>query len=457
MDKNIHISDNPFEPGQVVYTTNNFAGNKDIIKTIENALPGAVSQTKNIAQQFKGKDIKDTCANVWYWLKNNIDYKKDDDSHQIVKYPSKLLSDGTSDCKSFALFTAGILKNLNIPFVIRYINQDGDSVPKHVYVVAYDENLQPVYIDVVYTSFDAQPPQIKYQKDYNYNTMKVSAIAGITNKTTNDPLRDFINKKMGEVYGIGDLFDTLIDQGTYALTDATTGGGGEILRGANTLAPQTKPSALLKSFNPFGAPAVSNKKDELLVMTSPNSNNLFRKLYTGFRLQNQNGNTISNAYAFDHVIPDTEAGLKQGGLSGDYAKWDFHQYTVNDIYNKVGGDWDGFLAKLKSKYGNNDIIVSNAQYLWEVNAFADLFKTFGGDVDKFLSQFGVSSGSSSSQNQTSPQTNSQSTNNNAQPANSKPITPGATKSFSDYVTPANIGYSLLGLTLVGFAIYKIKN
>ncbi len=441
--RDFSISAAPYNSGDIVFTKS-MAGNRDIIKTIEKAFPGATEQTKNIANNFRGKNTLDTSSNIWYWLKSNIDFKKDNDYYQVVKYPSKLLSDKFSDCKSLALFTAAILKNLNIPFVFRYINQDGDNIPKHVYVVAIDETGEPVYIDAVHTKFNEQPPHIKFLKDYNYNTMKVSAIAGLRTPKEHT-YKNFLNEKIAGVYGIGDFFDQIADQATYLGADVVAPGSGEVLRATGGATGQT-PSSFVKKLNPFGAPAVSNKKDELLVMSSPNSNNLFRKLYTGFRLQNQNGNTISNAYAFEHIIPDTEAGLKQGGLTGDYAKWDFHQYTVNDIYNKVGGDWDKFLANLKSKYGNNDIVVNGVQYLWEVNAFVDLFKTYGGNIDNFINQFGGTTQST----QESPAGNP---NNQKAPAGNN--THGGAPTDSIFTTQ-NIVYGILGLGIIGGIIYAVK-
>jgi len=229
-----------YSPGEKVISIKG-ADNIDIINTIEKSLPLAVSQTKNIASKFLGSDVLDTCKNIFDFLKDNIFYVRDQDEEQIIKLPSKLLADKSGDCKSFALFTAAILKNLNIPFVFRYINQTGGNIPAHVYTVAYNGS-DPIYIDAVWYKFNEQPDNIKFLKDYNYNTMNVSAIAGV--KTTPSQT-DFIINKINGIYG----YD-FTELGGAAVIDAASGGTDFGLATASDLLTQTvkDPSNLLSLF-----------------------------------------------------------------------------------------------------------------------------------------------------------------------------------------------------------------
>ena len=420
MNDNISILSNPFAPGQVVFDTT-LGGNRDIISTIEKALPGAVTQTKNISSQFQGQSILETASNIWYWLKSNVQYQKDDDDHQIAKYPSKLLSDRTADCKSFALFTAAILKNLNVPFVFRYINQDGGNIPKHVYIVAYEDNHNPVYIDLVHSRFNEEPGQIKFKKDYNYNTMRISAIAGLIDNSidNSNPYKNFLNNKINAVYGIGDLFS--VD--TFEDVISTVASGGTDVK---------SDTSLLSKINPFGAPKVSTSNSELFVDTSPNSNNIYRVVFQGFNRRND----LSNAYNLGNIIPGTmDAFNKVGVPDKSFNTW---EYNMNNLYNMVGGNWEAFKTQVKNKYTN---IINGTDY-WEATAYKDLLNK---GFDKFLAQFGVSTSTSSA-----PVTP-------VAPISPPPPPSNIPADSSSSNTVKYIAYGGVGLGILGAIFYFVRN
>lgn len=139
--------------------------NADIIRTIHKMLPKAAHQVKGVAHQFAGNTVYDTTKNIWAYLKRNINYKEDINRLQIIQLPSKLLNTKQADCKSLSLFTAGILYCLDIPFKFRYTNYTGGTTPRHVYVVAYDEKNNPIIIDAVYHTHNAEKPY-KYKTDF---------------------------------------------------------------------------------------------------------------------------------------------------------------------------------------------------------------------------------------------------------------------------------------------------
>jgi len=137
-----------------------------IIDTIHTRFPEAVSQTKYIAESFKGATRLDTARNIWNFLRNQIQYVKDSSKKQRVKAPNRFLYDGTGDCKSFAFFTAGILKNLGMPTSFRYASYwDSDNpnknIPTHIYTVTKDEMGNEIIIDAVYHLFDAEKTPAK--------------------------------------------------------------------------------------------------------------------------------------------------------------------------------------------------------------------------------------------------------------------------------------------------------
>ena len=156
-------------PGQNITIKTN-ASNAQLQTALEQALPGAVAQTKNIAPQFKGASDTDTCRKIFNFLKAKVKYDKDGFT-QKIKYPSALLRDGRGDCKSYSLFTAAILKNLNIPFRWTYASYTpGVNTPGHVYITTDSGCI----CDVVWGKFNSE------KQPYNkfYKNMNISYISG---------------------------------------------------------------------------------------------------------------------------------------------------------------------------------------------------------------------------------------------------------------------------------------
>jgi hypothetical protein len=158
------------KPGQNITVKQN-ASNAQLQRALEQALPGAVAQTKDIAQQFKGATDSDTCRKIFDFLKSKVKYDKDGFT-QKIKYPSALLREGRGDCKSYSLFTAAILTNLGIPFKWTYASYTpGVKTPGHVYITTNSGCI----CDVVWGKFNSE------KKPYNkfYKSMNISYISGV--------------------------------------------------------------------------------------------------------------------------------------------------------------------------------------------------------------------------------------------------------------------------------------
>lgn len=144
------------------------ASNNYLRGLIEDSFSLAIEETKPIAERFRGRNAKETAQNIWDFLRSEIEYVPDEkDSElnrkykdpQAVRVPVVLLTDGKGDCKSFALFTSGILANLGMPVTLRYTSYDfvkKNPTPTHVYVITEDEQYRPITIDAVWPMFNAQ-------------------------------------------------------------------------------------------------------------------------------------------------------------------------------------------------------------------------------------------------------------------------------------------------------------
>jgi hypothetical protein len=147
------------------------ATNSDLQRAIEAAIPTAVKQMKQKAQEFKGATEEETCKKIFDYLKNQINYKADG-SEQMVKLPSGLIRTRQGDCKSFSVFTSSILSNLGIPHKLVYASYDPqDSTPTHIYVMTS----KGCIIDAVYGKFNAE----KQATNKKYKNMNISYISGI--------------------------------------------------------------------------------------------------------------------------------------------------------------------------------------------------------------------------------------------------------------------------------------
>jgi len=161
-------------PGKKVVISRN-GTNAQLQRAIEAAVPVATAQTKKIARNFKGRNEKETAAKVFNYLKNQVNYKADR-NEQNVQLPSAIMRDRSADCKSYSLFTMGVLNNLGIPAKLRYASYANDPTPTHVYVVTNGGTI----IDAVYGKFNAEKPYT-HKKDKSINGMNINYISGIGN------------------------------------------------------------------------------------------------------------------------------------------------------------------------------------------------------------------------------------------------------------------------------------
>ena len=140
--------------------------NQDIRDLLESLVPRAASQMRKAAPSFRGRNEKETCQNIFNYIRQNFTYVVDG-KEQVIKLPSALLKKRVGDCKSFSLFTAAILENLRIPYSFVYTSYNSDPTPGHVYVHT-DGPDGGCIIDAVYGIFNEEKTStFKYRKKMN--------------------------------------------------------------------------------------------------------------------------------------------------------------------------------------------------------------------------------------------------------------------------------------------------
>lgn len=156
--------------------------NSDIIKALNSSFKDAVKQTKKIAHRFEGSLPAQTCVNIWEFLRNDIQYKKDPEGLQLIRQPRAFLEAKTGDCKSFSLFAAAVLKNIypNAKVFLRYAAYGSLNIPTHVYCVVQTGN-KKIICDGVY-KYAGKEKKYTYKQDYE---MKVYTLSGLETETIN--------------------------------------------------------------------------------------------------------------------------------------------------------------------------------------------------------------------------------------------------------------------------------
>ena len=157
---------------QVVINSN--GATFDIIREIIEVDKTAYKDTLRFAPQLKGYNLKDTCKNIWEFVHNNITYKEDPNGYQFIKTPASLWSTKTGDCKSFAIFVGSILKNLNIPYLYRFVSFDNGNYT-HVYIVV-PTGQQEIIIDTTIKYFNTET-QFKTKKEIPMT--KIIKVSGV--------------------------------------------------------------------------------------------------------------------------------------------------------------------------------------------------------------------------------------------------------------------------------------
>src|SRR5436190_22728663 len=65
----------------------------DTVSFIPNVVAKTLDQTKRIAEKLKGRSVCDTCFNIWHFVYQHINYKKDQEGYEQIRSPSRTWHD----------------------------------------------------------------------------------------------------------------------------------------------------------------------------------------------------------------------------------------------------------------------------------------------------------------------------------------------------------------------------
>ncbi len=217
--KNGREFDHLFPPPSEKDTTIKKSANvEDTMTLIRKALPQTLWQTEKIAKVLKGRTLEETCSNIWHFVYQHIQYKRDEEGVEQVRSPRRAWSDRMTgvDCDCYTVFILSILRSLDIPCVAR-ITKYPKRYPEvsrwqHVYPIVpkpghldnyLDERDYYIVIDCVKDRFDDEQPYLEC-KDYN---MRLDYLDGIEEEETQDELLEFVEYDNVDLSDFASVYD----------------------------------------------------------------------------------------------------------------------------------------------------------------------------------------------------------------------------------------------------------
>ncbi len=187
----------------------------DTVSEMKKVIKQYAWQTEKLAPMLKGKDVYDTCRNIWNFLFLHTKYKEDEDGKEQLRTPALSWAVRQSrgiDCDDFTIFAGCLLYNLKIPAYIRIARYKGKNYFQHVYPVIPLTEKRYITLDAVLDQYDAEKPTIE-TKDFlimntnNLNGIDISVLGGIEDDELNELSgilsgEDF--KGLSELEGEGD-------------------------------------------------------------------------------------------------------------------------------------------------------------------------------------------------------------------------------------------------------------
>jgi hypothetical protein len=162
----------------------------DTLKQMQKIVRTTLPQTKRIGEKLKGATREATCRNLFDFLYNYVQYKKDSPLKEQLRTPSRTWKDRKTgvDCDCYSIFISSVLTNLGIPHTFRMAGYKGDY--QHVYVVVPKSGSSYTSyftIDPVVDQFDYETPFTK-KHDHMSKTTMLNGIDGCQQK----PIRRFV-------------------------------------------------------------------------------------------------------------------------------------------------------------------------------------------------------------------------------------------------------------------------
>lgn len=134
-----------------------------------------LQQTKQLSAHLNANNIYETCKNIWHFVYEHINYKKDATGYEQIRSPARAWHDRFTgvDCDCYSVFISSILSNLGIPHTLRITKYHRDYF-QHIYpVVPFQSGY--ITLDCVTDQFNYEVP-FSEKKDYPMDLQYLSGL-----------------------------------------------------------------------------------------------------------------------------------------------------------------------------------------------------------------------------------------------------------------------------------------
>ncbi len=190
----------------------------DTIQLFRKVLPQTLWQTEKIAKALKGPNLEETCSNIWHFVYEHIQYKRDEDGVEQVRSPRRAWWDRKTgvDCDCYTMFILSILQCLNIHALARVTKypKKFPLVPRwqHVYPIVPKPGHEEDYledrdfyivIDCVKDDYNDEQP---YLEAIDYD-MRLDYLDGIEEEREQDDTIDFVEPDSVDLADLASIYD----------------------------------------------------------------------------------------------------------------------------------------------------------------------------------------------------------------------------------------------------------
>ena len=160
----------------------------DTVRFIPQVVRETLFQTAKLAPLLKGKNVYETCKNIWDFVYTHIAYKKDEEGKEQIRSPARGWHDRFHgiDCDCYTVFISSILSNLKIKHKLRITKYSQDHF-QHIYPIVPTPGGNYITVDCVVDRFNYEEPYTEKQD----TTMELEYLNGVPS-TNNVDVQDLM-------------------------------------------------------------------------------------------------------------------------------------------------------------------------------------------------------------------------------------------------------------------------
>lgn len=150
----------------------------DTVDYCEKIVRDTLNDTKLLAPTLKRSTVELTCAEIFSFIYDYIQYEEDKPGVEQVRRPARTWADRKGDCDCMSIFASSILTNLGIPHSFRIVKMYGRNWFQHIYVIVpragktdMTKRENYIVIDPVLDHFNEEAPKINFKQDFKMENL----------------------------------------------------------------------------------------------------------------------------------------------------------------------------------------------------------------------------------------------------------------------------------------------